>query len=65
VRYYRHFVSVVRYLITLVYFSQTSGSVERKLGRNITWVVLNILYDFHFIQKFGMAGRANYAFWLA
>ena len=26
-----------------------------KLGRNITWNVLNIIYDFRFIQKFNMA----------
>lgn len=35
---------------------------EIKLGRYVALVVLNIIHDFHFVQKFNITAMANYAF---
>ena len=37
-----------------LFISQTTGLIKIKLGRNVTWVVLNILYDFCIILEFKM-----------
>lgn len=58
--YCHHLASINIYII--IYFSQTMGPFGKTLGGNVTWVVLNILYDFHIIWKSNMRTRTNCAF---
>ena len=57
-RYCHHFAYAVVCMLVfriLIFFSQTHRPNKTKLCTNIIQVVLNILFDFCFIQKFIMA----------
>lgn len=65
-RYCRlYFISVIVLVVCCVslvclqfkLYLTNSGSIETKLDRIVTWVIVNILFHFRFIWKFNMATR--------
>jgi hypothetical protein len=47
-------------LYIFISFSQSTGECVAKLGREVTWMILYNLYDFHLLCKSTMAAMMNY-----